>query len=136
MYPRLLSLSTNSQLERIVMNTGKMLSSIGILFLLALGCFDTARAQGTLSASPSQLTFNTQSGAATASQTILLTSSAPASVTITPSSVNNWLVVTPTSGTTPLSLTVSLGAAAPTSGTTVAYINSTTAAGGHRHQGR
>jgi uncharacterized protein (TIGR03437 family) len=112
-----------------VTNTRKSLSSIGILLLLALGCFDTARAQGTLSASPSQLTFNTQSGVTTPSQTILLTSSAPASVTITPLSTNNWLVVTPSSGTTPLSLTVSVGATAPTSGTTVAYINATSSAG-------
>jgi uncharacterized protein (TIGR03437 family) len=111
------------------MNTGKSRSSIGILLVMALGCFDTARGQGTLTASPSQLTFNTQSGVATASQTLLLTSSAPASVTITPFSTNNWLVVTPSSGTTPLTLTVSVGAAAPTSGTSVAYINATSSAG-------
>src|SRR5713226_1633060 len=116
-------------LEHIVTNTGKSRSSIGILLVLALGCFDTARAQSTLTASPSQLTFNTQSGVATASQTLLLTSSAPASVTITPFSTNNWLVVTPSSGTTPLTLTVSVGAAAPTSGTSVGYINATSSAG-------
>lgn len=109
--------------------TNSSLCSIGLLTLLALGCFDTARAQNTLTANPPSLTFNTQSGVTTSSQTVLLTSPAPTAVTVTALSANNWLTVTPSSGTTPLSLTVSLASTAPTSGTSVGYINITSAAG-------
>ena len=110
-------------------NTGKSVSLIGILALLAAGCFDTASAQTGLSAIPAQLSFNTQSGVTTPSQTLTVTSATPTSVTITPFSTNNWLIVTPTSGATPLSLTVSTGATAPTSGTNVAYIDVVSSAG-------
>jgi uncharacterized protein (TIGR03437 family) len=94
--------------------------------VVALVCsLDTASAQNnTLSANPSQLTFNTQSGVTPTPQTVLVSSSSGATnITVTAFSSNNWLVVTPTSGPTPLSLSVSVGAGAPTSGTDVGFIN-------------
>ena len=110
-------------------NISKSLSSIAIVWLALVGCFDTARAQNALSASPQQLTFNTQTGVATTSQSILLTSSSPVSVVVSATSANNWLTVTPTSGITPLSLTVSIGSTAPTSGTSAGFINVSSSAG-------
>lgn len=98
---------TSSPLEYIVKNNGRSRSSIGLLVLALLGCSDTTRAQNTLTATPSQLTLNTQSGVTT--QTVSLTSNAPVSVGVTPVSACNWLGVTPGGGTTPLSLTVSVG---------------------------
>ena len=110
-------------------NTSKSLFSFGIFLLLTLGCSDTVRAQSALTATPAQITFNTQSNVTTPSQTLVLTSGAPANVTVTPFSSTNWLSVTPTSGTTPLTLTVSLSADAPTSGTSVGYIDVSSPAG-------
>src|SRR6185503_10851022 len=94
--------------------------------LLALLCsFDTAWAQNnTLTADPQQLTFATQTGVTPTPQTLLVSSSSgPVGVTVTAFSNHNWLVVSPAVGNTPLSLTVSIGAGAPTSGTDVGFIN-------------
>ncbi len=110
-------------------NIGIPLSSTAILMLGMLGCFDTARAQNALSASPQQITFNTQNGVTTTPQNILLTSSSPVSVGVSATSANNWLTVSPTSGITPLSLTISVGSNAPTSGTAAGFINVTSSAG-------
>jgi len=90
-----------------------------------LCCFDTARAQTTtLTANPPQLTFNTQTGALTATQTVAISSSiSPVSITATAYSDNGWLQVTPGTGATPLALTVSIGNGAPASGTDVGFIN-------------
>lgn len=89
-----------------------------------LCCFDTAHAQNaTLTATPPQLTFNTQNGVNTV-QTVLLSSSiSPVSLSVSAYSDTNWLQVTPKSGPTPLSIQVSIGAGAPTSGTDVGFIN-------------
>ncbi len=98
------------------------------LVLLALVCsVDTARAQSnSLTANPQQLTFNTQTGVVTPSQALLVSSSSGAvNITVTAFSNNNWLVVNPTSGVTPLTLSVSIGAGAPASGTDVGFINVT-----------
>src|SRR5215472_15392065 len=98
------------------------------MLLALVCCFDTARAQtNPLSANPSALTFNTQTGVTPAAQTVLLTSSSgPLSVSVTAFSGNFWLVVSPSSGTTPLSLTVSINTAnAPTSGTDSGFISVT-----------
>jgi uncharacterized protein (TIGR03437 family) len=75
-------------------------------------------------ATPQQLTFNTQTGVTTPSQTILLSAaSGTANVTVTAHSDNSWLMVTPSSGSTPIVLTVSIGSGAPTAGVDVGFIN-------------
>jgi uncharacterized protein (TIGR03437 family) len=99
---------------------------LGFGFVLALlGCCDTARAQNnTLAANPQQLTFNTQPGVIPTPQALLITSTqGPIAATVATTSTNNWLTVAPTSGSTPFSLTVSVGATAPLSGTDVGFIN-------------
>lgn len=111
-------------------NTKISFCSVIVLLIAALGCFDTAVAQSTLTANPPSLTFNTQSGVTTTSQTVLITSPVPAAVTVSALSTNNWLTVTPTSGTTPVSVTVSLSSSAPTSGTNVGYINISSSSAG------
>jgi trimeric autotransporter adhesin len=107
-----------------VKNIGHLLFSLG---LIAAGlCYlDTAEAQtNTVVATPQQLTFNTQTGVTTPSQTILLSSSSgTANVSITAHSDTGWLAVTSSSTTTPAVLTVSIGAGAPTSGVDVGFIN-------------
>ncbi len=90
-----------------------------------LCCLDTAQAQSTtLIATPTQLTFNTQMGALTATQSVLVSSSiSPVSVAVTAYSSTGWLQVTPSSGATPLTITASVGNGAPASGTDVGFIN-------------
>jgi uncharacterized protein (TIGR03437 family) len=75
-----------------------------------------------VTAAPSQLTFNTQTGVTTPVQTILITSSnGPQTVTVTAYSDTNWLTVTPQTGTTPLVVTASAGTA--TAGAHAGFIN-------------
>jgi uncharacterized protein (TIGR03437 family) len=107
-----------------VKNIGHRLFSLGLI-AATLCCFATLDAQtNTVVATPQQLTFNTQTGVTTPSQTILLSSSSgTANVTVTAHSDTNWLMVTPAAGSTPLVLTVSIGAGAPTSGVDVGFIN-------------
>ncbi len=107
-------------------STEKSVVYVGALLLAVMGCCDTARAQNnTLSSNPTQLTFNTQQGVTPTPQTVLVSySGGPASVTVS-SFPDNWLTVTPSSGTTPLSLSVNVGPAAPTSGSNDAFINIT-----------
>lgn len=89
-----------------------------------LCCFDTASAQSnTLTASPSQLTFNTQPGVTPVPQSLLVSSSSGTTSISVATSGNPWLFVSPLGGTTPLSLTVSVGAGAPSSGTDVGFVN-------------
>ncbi len=109
--------------------TGPLSLSFGLI-AAALCCFDTADAQtNTIVATPSQLTFNTETGVTTPVQTILLTSSSGSvTVSATAYSQQGWLTVTPQSGTTPLVLTVSIAAGAPTSGVNVGFINVLSAA--------
>ncbi|HYL78712.1 MAG TPA: hypothetical protein VEU96_31265, partial [Bryobacteraceae bacterium] len=107
----------------------KSLLFVATLLFAVVCCFDSAQAQSTtLAANPSQLTFNTQNGVTTQPQTVLVTS-APGSVnvTVTTFSANSWLQVTPSGGNTPLSLSVSIGPTAPTSGTDTGFIGVTTA---------
>ena len=106
-------------------NLEKLTVYTALLSAALLCCFDTAHAQNaTLTATPPQLTFNTQSGAATAAQTVLLTSSiSPVSLSVSAYSDNNWLQVTPKSGPTPLSIQVSIGGGGPASGTDIGFIN-------------
>jgi len=89
-----------------------------------LCCFDTAHAQNaTLTATPPQLTFNTQNGVS-GPQTVLLSSSiSPVSLSVSAYSDNNWLLVTPKSGPSPLSIQVSIGDGTPATGTDVGFIN-------------
>src|SRR5437763_1659939 len=103
----------------------KSSSVLGIVLLGLLCSFDTVRAQNnTLTANPQQITFNTQTGVTPTPQTLLVSSSgATASVSVTAFSNHNWLLVSPSTGNTPLSLAVSVGAGAPTSGTDVGFIN-------------
>ena len=104
--------------------TGPVLFPLGLIAAM-LCCFETAVAQTTtLVASPTQLTFNTQTGVTTQPQTVLVTSSSGGeSVTITVHSDAGWLNVSPATGTTPLVLGVSIGSGAPTSGVDVGFIN-------------
>ncbi|MBZ5610477.1 MAG: hypothetical protein LAP38_19625 [Acidobacteriia bacterium] len=108
-------------------STEKSLVYAGVLLLGLMGCFDTARAQNnTLTANPTQLTFNTQQGVTPTPQTVLVSySGGAASVTVSTFSNNNWLVATPSSGTTPLSVSISIGPGAPTTGSDVGFINVT-----------
>jgi uncharacterized protein (TIGR03437 family) len=109
-----------------VKNIGHRLFSLGLI-AAALCCLDTADAQtATVVASPPQLTFNTQTSVATPTQTVLLSAaSGNANVAITSITADtNWLTVTPQSGTTPLVITVAIGAGAPTStGVSAGFIN-------------
>jgi uncharacterized protein (TIGR03437 family) len=94
-------------------------------FLAAIVCFsDTALAQSaTLTANPTQLTFSAQAGTI-APQTVIITSSAGStSVSVSALSSNGWLMVTPTSGTTPLQLTVSVNPALSSLATDDGFIN-------------
>src|SRR5579864_8936618 len=102
------SLLTSISLEDLVQNVEKSLFCLGSLLAVLMCCSDTARAQnGTLTANPPQLTFSTQTGVTPASQTLTVSfSTGPANITVSAFSSNNWLMVTPTSGTTPLKLTV------------------------------
>ena len=96
-----------------------------VLLTGALLCsFDTAHAQNaTLTATPPQLTFNTQNGVS-GPQTVLLSSSiSPVSLSVSAYSDNNWLLVTPKSGPSPLSIQVSIGDGTPATGTDVGFIN-------------
>lgn len=82
----------------------------------------------TISVAPTSLTFNYQIGGATpATQTIAATSSGSA-IAINASAGASWLTVTPTSGSTPLNLSVGINPAGLTAGTYNANItvNSTT----------
>jgi uncharacterized protein (TIGR03437 family) len=103
-----------------------LLFSVGII-VATLGCLDTARAQpNPLVASPQQLTFYAETGVTTPPQTILISSSSgTANVNVAAISDANWLTVTPLAGSTPLLLTVSIGAGAPTSGVDVGFVNVT-----------
>jgi trimeric autotransporter adhesin len=108
-----------------VKNIGHRLFSLGLI-AATLCCLDTLDAQtNTVVATPQQLTFNTQPGVATPSQTIQLSTSSgtAASVSVTAYSDSNWLIVAPQSGFTPLLLTVSIGPGAPTSGIDVGFVN-------------
>jgi uncharacterized protein (TIGR03437 family) len=107
-----------------VKRTGPVLFPLGLI-AATLCCFDTAGGQtNTVVASPPQLTFNTQTGVTTGPQSILVTSaSGGQTVSITAHSDTNWLTVSPPSGTTPLILTVSIGAGGPASGVDVGFVN-------------
>ena len=112
------------------MNTSyKFLFRLMAVLAAVLGCIDTAQAQGnsTLSAFPSQLTFNGVNAPAQPLQITNATGSV--NVTISPFSNNNWLIVSPTSGATPLTVSVSVGPTAPASGSDVGFINITSSAG-------
>lgn len=104
--------------------TAPLLFPLGLI-VATLCCVDTADAQtNAVVAMPQQLTFNTQTGVTTSPQSILLTSATgSANVTVTAYSDTGWLSVTPQSGTTPLVLSVSIGAGAPTSGVDTGFIN-------------
>lgn len=105
--------------------TGLVLYSLGLM-AMALCCLDTAAAQtNTVIAAPQALTFDTESGVATPSQSILLTTASGSATisAVTAHSDTNWLVVTPTSGTTPMVLTVSIGPGAPSTGVDVGFID-------------
>jgi uncharacterized protein (TIGR03437 family) len=112
--------------EELVQNAQKSFVCLASL-LGALLCFsDTALAQNgtlTLTANPTQLTFS--AGAGTISpQSILITSSAGATnVAVSATSANSWLQVSPTSGTTPLQVTVSVNPALSSLATDDGFIN-------------
>lgn len=104
-----------------------VLFSVGII-VATLCCLDTARAQpNALAATPQQLTFNTHTGVTTPVQSVLISAANGGAVNLSVETFSdtNWLTVTPLSGTTPLLLTVSIGAGAPTSGIDVGFINIT-----------
>ena len=112
-------------LYRGVKLTHKPFLLLGTILLVLVCWFDTAQAQNnTLSANPSQLTFNAQGSAVPPDQGMLVSSSdGPVNVTVAVLPANSWLSVNATAGTTPFVLVVSIGAGVPSSGTTVGYIN-------------
>jgi len=71
---------------------------------------DTAGAQ-TLTASPASLTFTTPAGVTPPSQTVTISSNVATTVTLT--SFPGWIQFSPANGSTPLVVTVSIGAGAP-----------------------
>jgi uncharacterized protein (TIGR03437 family) len=80
----------------------------------------TITAPPSVSASPTTLTFNYRAGdAAPASQPVTVSGSGSAALafTATASSTGNWLVVSPTSGTTPATVNASINTAGLTTGT-------------------
>ena len=97
-------------------------------FLFRLCCFaaspccvpSTRRAQNnSLTANPPQLLFNGTS----VTQLVQITSGSAQAITVSRRSPStNWLQVTPTSGTTPVILSVSIGSTPPTA-TDVGFIN-------------
>ena len=80
------------------------------MLLLSFGCVSTLHAQGSqVSVSPTQLTFNVQSGSGNSpSQNLVVSSTTGSAVTFvaTAFSSGNWLTVSPGSGTTPQALLV------------------------------
>ena len=113
-------------MEDLVQNNRKSLVCLSTL-LAGLVCFsDTARAQnGTISVNPPQLTFSGPTGTTPAPQMLNVTSSAGAAgVTVAAfTSDGGWLTVTPTNGTTPLQLTVSVNPALITVAKDIGFIN-------------
>ena len=105
----------------------KSLFCLGSLFAALIYTSEPALAQNpTLSANPPQLTFSTQTGATPPSQTLTITSSAGATpVTISAFSSNNWLMVSPTSGNTPLNVTVTVNPALSNLTTDNGFLNIT-----------
>ncbi len=91
-----------------------------VVLLSALVCLiGTASAQNnTLTANPPQLLFNGPG----VTQLLQVTSGTTQAITVSAFSDTKWLQVTPTSGTTPIVLSVSIGSAAPTA-TDVGFIN-------------
>lgn len=98
---------------------------VGLLVCLA----GTAplRAQN-ITATPTQIVFNTQAGVAPAPQTLTITSTgatgAPLTFTTSVSSAG-WLTVTPNAGTTPQALSVAVNPAALSVGTYGGFVNLT-----------
>lgn len=105
-------------------NREKSLVCLGSL-LVALVCFsDTAMAQNaTLTANPTQLTFSAQTGSLSPQTVIITSSSGPTNVAVSTISNNSWLTVTPTSGTTPLQLTVFVNPALSSLATDDGFLN-------------
>jgi uncharacterized protein (TIGR03437 family) len=113
-----------------VQNAEKSLVCLGSLLLtllVALVCFsDTAIAQNgtlTLTANPTQLTFSAVTGTISPQTVIITSSSGSTNVSVSAISANSWLQVTPTSGTTPLQVTVSVNPALSTLSTDDGFIN-------------
>ncbi len=106
-------------------NAEKSLLCLGAVLVALLCCSDTARAQdNTLSTNPPQLTFTAQTGSTPPTQTLTINSSTgPTNVTVSAFSDNGWLKVTPTSGKTPLPVTVSVNPALSNLTTDNGFIN-------------
>ena len=97
------------------MNTVRLPLTLGAIAVALVCSLAIANAQtNALAANPPDLTFINQGGVNPAPQSVLISSSSPVGVTATAFSDTNWLVVAPSSGTTPVSLTVSIAAGAPT----------------------
>jgi uncharacterized protein (TIGR03437 family) len=99
-----------------------------VALLTVLCSIDTARAQSsTLTAYPPQMVFN---GAQAPAQPLQISNSTGAvNFTVQAFSNNNWLVVSPTSGVTPATLSVFVGSTVPTSGSDVGFINISSSSG-------
>ena len=99
--------------------TETFLFRLAVLLPALLCSIDTARAQNnSLTANPPQLLFNGTS----VTQLVQITSGSAQAITVSAFSDSNWLQVTPTSGTTPVILSVSIGSTPPTA-TDVGFIN-------------
>ncbi|HUQ91620.1 MAG TPA: hypothetical protein VM120_08060, partial [Bryobacteraceae bacterium] len=116
--------------ENLVINSKNQIYRAAVTVFALLLSFVPIHAQNiTLTASPQQLTFNTQTGATTIPQIVLVQSTpGPANVTVSAFSTNNWLQVNPVSGVTPLAMTVAIGPGAPVAGTDIGFINVTSGA--------
>ena len=93
--------------------------------LVVLVCFsDTALAQNaTLTANPSQMTFSAQTGSLSPQTVIITSSNGSTNVAVSAISNNNWLTATPSSGTTPLEVTVFVNPALSSLATDDGFLN-------------
>ena len=105
-------------------NTQKSLVCLSGLLFASLCISDTALAQsGTLTANPPQLSFSAQNGTISPQTVIITSSSGSTNVAISVISSNGWLSVTPSSGTTPLQLMVSVNPAVSSLSTDDGFVN-------------
>src|SRR4051812_5577187 len=107
------------------MSTLSQTKLLGLPILATLLATTLGAQPSSLTVSPSQLTFNSISGAATSQNLVVFSSSGPTSFTTSTSSVGNWLSVAPQSGTTPQVLSVTVNPASLSNGSYEGFITVT-----------
>src|SRR2546430_362042 len=103
----------------VLKTTKKTLFGLGMLMLALVCSLDTASAQ-TITASSTNVIFNTTPGVTPPAQQITIMSSSGVTPVTLSTFGANWLQVTPLSGSTSLVVTLSVGSNAPTTGPSAA----------------